>query len=98
MVKIKNNGQVAWVKNYSDPDFYQDFFAINQTSDGKYLISGGYANDEDIFPTDPDESVTNPLEITRKFMEQRVAANLHPNPTHKRSTDTSMQVTRTVRD
>ena len=53
LVKIKNNGQIAWVKNYSDPEYYQGFFDINQTLDGNYLITGGYANDEDVFPSDP---------------------------------------------
>lgn len=53
LVRIKNNGQVAWVKNYIDSDYYQGFFDIQKALDGNYLIAGGWANDEDIFPSDP---------------------------------------------
>lgn len=53
LIKIKNNGQIAWIKNYSDPDYYWFYTQIKRTLDGNYLISGGYANDEDVFPSDP---------------------------------------------
>lgn len=53
ILKLDPQGNVQWMKTVPSDSFNQFFNTIIPTSDGHYILAGGFAHKEELFPDEP---------------------------------------------